>query len=171
MTRKGPRPRTGVVCLVKKARPKSMLCDTVYRFRANEAVITPEYLELVLNAPSIVQEINRRKSGINESGISLNHGRIKTIELPVPRDVKQQQRIVSAVNARMSLIDHATAQIDEQLGRTDSLRQAILKKAFSGQLVAQDPRDEPASVLLERIKAEREEQAATKKTTRGKKAA
>jgi type I restriction enzyme S subunit len=43
--------------------------------------------------------------------------------------------------------------------QAEALRQSILKKAFEGKLVAQDPKDEPASVLLERIKAERERTA------------
>ena len=48
--------------------------------------------------------------------------------------------------------------LDQQLSKADAvLRQSILKKAFSGQLVAQDPNDEPASVLLDRIKAEKKQ--------------
>ena len=58
--------------------------------------------------------------------------------------------------------------MDEQLLLTNSLRQSILKKAFSGQLVEQDPNDEPASVLLERIQADKVKQAAKKKTHKRK---
>src|SRR5258708_6080590 len=76
MTRKGPRHRTGVVCLIRSTRKRSMLCDTVYRFRCHEAIITPEYLELALNAPSVISEIDAKKSGISDSGISLNHTKI-----------------------------------------------------------------------------------------------
>jgi type I restriction enzyme S subunit len=63
-------------------------------------------------------------------------------------------------------------QIELELQRAEALRQAILKKAFSGQLVAQDPADEPAGVLLERNRAERETGAsgpkAAKKTARAR---
>jgi type I restriction enzyme S subunit len=48
------------------------------------------------------------------------------------------------------------------LRRSEALRQAILKKAFTGQLVAQDPADEPASVLLARLQAGRQESVAIK---------
>jgi type I restriction enzyme S subunit len=163
MTRKGPRPRTGVVCYVPKARPRSMLCDTVYRFRAREDVVLPEYLEIALNAPAVVQEINRRKSGISESGISLNHGKLRSLPIPVPKSLASQARIVQTVRERMSIVDHQCALVAEQVQRVEALRQAILKRAFSGQLVAQDPQDEPASILLERIRAEREESSPAKR--------
>ena len=47
-------------------------------------------------------------------------------------------------------------EIDAALRRSEALRQAILKKAFTGQLIPQDPADEPASALLERIRKERQ---------------
>ena len=50
--------------------------------------------------------------------------------------------------------------------QADFLRQSILKKAFSGKLVPQDPNDEPASELLKRIKAEREKAQATSRKTK-----
>ena len=53
---------------------------------------------------------------------------------------------------RLSQIDAADIAIDHSLHRAARLRQSILKRAFEGKLVPQDPRDEPASVLLERIK-------------------
>jgi type I restriction enzyme S subunit len=156
MTRKGPRPRTGVVCYVKKARPRSMLCDTVYRFRALEKFVLPEYLEVALNSPSIVQEINARKSGISESGISLNHGKLRSLLIPVPEDFATQKRIVQTVGECLSEVEHATALLDDQVRRVGALRHSVLKRALSGRLLPQNNSDEPASVLLERICAGQE---------------
>ena len=57
--------------------------------------------------------------------------------------------------------------MEASLARAERLRQSILKQAFSGKLVPQDPDDEPASALLERIKAEREAEAEANAVTLG----
>jgi len=58
-----------------------------------------------------------------------------------------------------SQIDKLDLEIRASLKQSEALRQSILKKAFSGQLVAQDPNDEPAAALLERIRTEKAAQA------------
>ena len=86
---------------------------------------------------------------------NLNLALIKQIAGPLP-PLAEQQRIVSEVERRVSVIQQSEVAVEASLTRAERLRQSILKQAFSGQLVPQDPNDEPASVLLERIKAERE---------------
>ncbi|WP_087647832.1 hypothetical protein [Caballeronia choica] len=65
---------------------------------------------------------------------------------------------------RFSVIDQLEQTITASRQQAEALRQSILMKAFSGQLVLQDPNDEPASVLLARIKAEKSAQLQGKKT-------
>jgi type I restriction enzyme S subunit len=78
--------------------------------------------------------------------------------LPLP-PMGEQEAIVEAVEDQLSLIEHLESDLDTNLKSAQALRQSILRHAFSGQLVPQDPNDEPASELLKRIAAERAERA------------
>jgi type I restriction enzyme, S subunit len=84
--------------------------------------------------------------------------------LPVPLPSPQEQRfIVEEVERRHSVVDKLELTVEANLKQTGVLRQSILERAFSGELVPQDSDDEPASVLLQRI---REERQATKQKGR-----
>jgi type I restriction enzyme S subunit len=76
----------------------------------------------------------------------------------------EQHRIVSEIETRLSVCDKLEESITQSLVQAEALRQSILKKAFEGKLVPQDPNDEPASVLLERIRAERTRNTPEKRT-------
>ena len=131
MTRKGPRKRAGVTCLVRSTRPKLMLCDTVYRFRCDESSVTPDYLELALNSPSVVRAIDRQKAGINESGVSLTHGRLGVVSVPVPT-IPEQRLVVQEVHRRLSVLEELDTIVRANDQRAMRLRQSILQQAFSG---------------------------------------
>jgi type I restriction enzyme S subunit len=85
---------------------------------------------------------------------SINMTKLAAFPIPIPPHA-EQQRIVAEVDRRLSGIERMEAAIANELKRAERLRQAILREAFAGRLAPQDPNDEPASVLLERIRAER----------------
>ena len=92
-------------------------------------------------------------------GVGINHlsaFKFAQIMLPVC-SLSEQQEIVRRLEERFVAIEQEEREVDTALKQAYVLRQAILNKAFSGQLVPQDPSDESASVLLDRIRAEREQ--------------
>jgi type I restriction enzyme S subunit len=80
--------------------------------------------------------------------------------------VQEQEQIIQEIESRLSVCDKIEESITNSLQQAEALRQSILKKAFEGKLVPQDPNDEPAGVLLQRIKAERETQIKNKEAAK-----
>jgi type I restriction enzyme S subunit len=78
----------------------------------------------------------------------------KSIVISLP-PLAEQEQIVAEVEQRLSIVSKLELIVEANLKRAERLRQSILREAFAGRLVPQDPRDEPASVLLERIRRER----------------
>jgi len=94
---------------------------------------------------------------------SINKTQLSKLPVPVI-PLKEQQVLVTLLDAVLRSAYELQTQGDVAVSELDSLDQSILAKAFRGELAPQDPSDEPASVLLERIRAQREQQAeATKK--------
>ncbi|MCC7572256.1 MAG: restriction endonuclease subunit S [Candidatus Methanofastidiosum sp.] len=79
---------------------------------------------------------------------------LKKLIIPLP-PLEEQQEIVNRIEKLFSLADHIEETVSSKLEQSKTLRQSILKKAFEGQLVPQDPNDEPAEILLEKIKMEK----------------
>jgi type I restriction enzyme, S subunit len=95
-------------------------------------------------------------NGLN-TGSLIEHMFISQLEdccLPMP-PAEEQQEIVQEIERRFSIIEENEAQVDANLKRAARLRQSILKRTFEGRLMPQDPTDEPADKLLDRIRPER----------------
>ncbi|KEZ47167.1 restriction endonuclease subunit S [Metabacillus indicus] len=146
ITRAGPRVRVGVCCLIKKVRPRLLLCDKAYRFRAKLERVIPEYLVLALNTPEILGEINAMKTGISESGVNLTQNGFSAIKLSIP-PIDEQKEIVRIVenlfkNEQKALED---CNVGEKI---EILKQSILDKAFRGKLGTNDLCEENAIEIL-----------------------
>jgi len=85
---------------------------------------------------------------------SLNMTTLKGFPVPVP-PLEEQRRIVAEIEERLGAIDALRAAIERAQRRSAALRRSVLERAFRGELVPQDPSDEPASVLLDHIRAQR----------------
>jgi type I restriction enzyme S subunit len=96
---------------------------------------------------------------------SLNLKTLKAFPVPIA-PVEEQSRILAEVERQMSFLDACERAVDVGLARAAGLRRSVLKAAFEGRLVPQDPSDEPASVLLERIRAQRAAQPVAKRRAR-----
>ena len=165
ITRAGPRARAGVTCLVSSVRPKLIACDKVYRFRVKESYVLPPYLAYFLNSASTISLIDELKTGISDSGVNLTQEKFLAIPVWFP-PIAEQQKIVNKVKTLFKIADEIEQQYQQAKPYLDQLDQSILAKAFRGELVPQDPSDEPASVLLERIQAERAKQEAAAKAAK-----
>jgi len=95
----------------------------------------------------------------------INNKNVEPLSFPICSPAEQAE-IARLLDEKLDAADALEAEIHAALTRADALRHSILKKAFSGQLVPQDPDDEPASVLLERIKVEKAERERTAKRDR-----
>jgi len=82
----------------------------------------------------------------------INKGRFEELEFPLP-PLPEQQEIVRRVESLFALADQIEARLSSAQRQVDALTPSLLARAFAGKLVPQDPNNEPATVLLERIRA------------------
>ena len=132
--------------------PEVAFTNSLLRFRSRQG-IDPEWALLVFRYHMHSGRFTR-ESRITTNIAHLSAARFKPIEFFVPPQA-EQVRIVTEFARQTSFIDACARAIDAGLARSAALRRAVLKAAFEGRLVPQDPSDVPASVLVERIREER----------------
>ena len=106
-------------------------------------------------------QVEQQRTGTAQP--QLPAGLIRNFKIAYPPALSEQEKIVERIDEAVSQIDALESWCASELARSATLRQSILKDAFSGKLVPQDPTDEPASKLLKRIQAERAKAAKTTK--------
>ncbi|MYB95844.1 hypothetical protein F4054_21960 [Candidatus Poribacteria bacterium] len=140
------------------------ICSTdILVFTANSKMI-PRFLVYLLHSYPFRSHAMATASGITLPRTSWNALGEFTFTLP---SLTEQEQIVSELERHLSVADQIEATLDAELKSAERLRQSILKHAFSGKLVPQDPNDEPVNVLLEKIQEEKgHQQPKRKKTTK-----
>jgi type I restriction enzyme S subunit len=152
----------GRCCQIPPSIGKAVVKADCIRFRPHPSVL-PEIVMHWLNSGTGRRLAETASHGIGRLRINLENLRSLPVALP---PVDEQGEIVASIAEQLAGIARIEGQIGSCDKDLDQLDQAILAKAFRGELVPQDPNDEPASVLLERIRAHRAQQA---EATKGQK--
>ena len=146
-------PPLGKVSIVSPEYPEWNINQAIAIFRSMPS-FSVKYLSYCLLTENVLNwAIRRSKATAGQFNLTLEICR--NLPIPVP-PADEQRRIVTELERRLSVIEEMELQTSKNFTRVERLRQAILKRAFEGSLVPQDPDDEPASALLERIRAKRE---------------
>ncbi|MGI2906819.1 restriction endonuclease subunit S [Tolypothrix sp. VBCCA 56010] len=147
-------------------RPEAVITSDCLKFRVWGFFLDRNYFKHCINSSFIKHQLGLITRGVAQQKISLE--RFKSILIPVAPQ-SEQKEIIKRVDSLLEVASQIEASYQQVITYLDQLDQSILAKAFRGELVPQDPNDEPASVLLERIRAERDKlqtKTAKKSTTK-----
>jgi type I restriction enzyme S subunit len=154
----------GRTCVVPDDIGSAIITKHVYRITIDRRLALPAFLMNALRGCEVVlEQLGANVRGQTRPGI--NGEILKSLYLPLP-PLSEQLVILQRIDTAFAWINRLAANATSARKLVDKLDQAVLAKAFRGELVPQDPNDEPASVLLDRIRAER---ASKPKAKRGRK--
>ena len=141
----------GKPAIVRRQDTEYLFAGYLIRLRAIAQTLIPKYLFYLMTEPSVRAQIETKAkstSGVN----NISAKELQELAAPICSPAEQAE-IVRILDAHLEVTDILDGEINASLTRADALCQSILKQAFSGKLVPQDPDDEPATVLLQRIRA------------------
>ncbi|QDU59582.1 Type-1 restriction enzyme EcoKI specificity protein [Planctomycetes bacterium Pan216] len=145
----------GAVVLVKADFPNLMLSDKTLRLNPASADIPQQYMLYGLRSPSVRDSFEANATGTSNSMRNLSQAKILEATIALS-PLAEQHEIVRRMQALMGSESELRSVVPTLEASLTHLDQSILAKAFRGELVPQDPNNEPASVLLERIRQQRE---------------
>ena len=144
----------------------AIITGNFWAYDVDFSIINIEWFNQFTNSQDFYDVCERASSGITHRKY-LNEDFFLNYEIELP-DVKEQLQIVEEFKKNKITIEFQSTELTHQLDLVKQLRQAFLREAMQGKLVPRNPNDEPASVLLEKIKAEKERLIKEKKIRKGK---
>ena len=158
-------PPLGKVAVLTDASPEWNINQAITLFRPSARITTGWLYLLLCEGAAVRSVLGRTKGSVGQVNISLSQCR--AFEFPVP-PIDEQNEIVRRVETLFAFSDRLEARLAQAQTAVDRLTPSLLAKAFRGELVPQDPADEPAAELLKRLAASRSSPAAkTRKRRQG----
>ena len=158
--------RVGYYCgSALKVISNSWVTDNALIVKYSKSLFFPDFLLHLLN------QLNLKDSSVSTAQPVISAQRIYPLKFPLP-PLNEQKRIVAKIEELLPFIEEYDKKeqklttLNQQF--PDQLKKSILQAAIQGQLVAQDPNDEPASELIKRIQAEKERLISEKKIKKPK---
>ncbi len=158
----------GKVAIVPLQLAGANITQSSARVRVDSDIVGNNYLAWALRSTVLRRQFDAFRLGTGVPRLNIEH--VRSLMVPVAPLV-EQDAVLAEVEAKMSVVDAEEKTVDAALTQAARLRQSILKRAFDGRLVPQDPTDEPAERLLARIRAEKTKRAAAPSRGRGRRTA
>lgn len=144
----------GDCTIYPETRNVAVLTSDCLKFRVWNEYANRQFYSHVVNSQITKKQLVSLTKGVAQKKISLD--RFKSIKLPLC-STKEQHQIVNEIESRFTEADGMEKAIEESLQKAEYLQQSILKKAFEGKLVIQNPEDEPVNELLKRVEEEKKQ--------------
>jgi len=139
----------GKTLLVEERNLPALFESNMMRIRLHQSISTQYVVFYLSSVDGRARLTARAKWAVNQA--SINQQDVLATPVPLP-PLAEEDRIVTEVFHQVSILEEIRTEIEKDIRRADKMRQSVLKRAFEGKLVPQDPNDEPASTLLERIR-------------------
>ena len=152
----------GKVLVLPEAIEPGIINPRLVKFSLEKRLVNNAYIKAYIESSAVRHFFSLSSHGGTMDILNLTI--LKILPIPLP-PLPEQHKIVEEIERCFSVADEIERTVEQSLKQAERLRQSILKRAFEGKLVPQDPTDEPAEILLERIRAERARREVEKKAT------
>ncbi|WP_078962070.1 restriction endonuclease subunit S [Streptomyces hygroscopicus] len=142
----------GAPVLVESCRPFLLLSDKSLRLKPNEGV-EKRWLLHVLSSPQVRAQISSKATGTSDSMRNISQTSLKSVRIPIPTSA-EQCRVAALVDSQLEAVSAFERSLPDVVHEAASLRSSLLAAASAGELVPQDPSEESASIIINRIRAQ-----------------